>query len=164
MKKTPLKSIALSTALIGLFSTSAVANDDGNLVFQHDKAKLTCTSYETCGYYEDEQPIKVYRKNTYQMRLYWKHNVPTGVAGGSNKAYTIGAPCPEGSINNNLTATWFINNHRPYGAEVLGCNNEISTFDVTYTYDLPDCPGGEEDRLATNHQFGDQQQLIEICF
>ena len=164
IKFTTALSTVISTALLGLFTGSAAAYDDGVLVFQHNKAKLTCTSTATCGNYQDEQPIKVYRKNSYEMRLYWKHNVPKGEAGGSNKAYTIGAPCPEGSLNSNLEATWQINNNRPYSAEVIGCNDEYSTFDVTYTYDFPDCPGGEEDTFGANQQFGNEQKLIEICF
>lgn len=162
------KLLAKSISLVGLLSASvlsntAVAADDGALMFQNDKAKLTCTTPVTCGNYADERPIKVYRRHTYEMRVYWKQNVPTGVAGGSNKGYTIGAACPVASLNTNLTATWYITNNRPTHAVVTNCDGSISEFDVTYTYDLPNCLSAYEDALKSNDGKSNPS-FMKICF
>ena len=160
MKNALIKSIALMGLVSSsVLSTTAQAANDGVLVFQHFNATLTCATPATCGNYTDTQPIKVYRKSTNEMRLYWKYNVPAGIPGGPNKAYTIGAACPNGYPETNMRAEWTLQlNSRPSSAVAYDCNGIESTYTISYSTNWPDCPLG-----ATKDSFGDAK-LPPACF
>ncbi|TQV87312.1 hypothetical protein [Aliikangiella coralliicola] len=112
-----------------------ITSADGELKFS-GYLNLTCASPETCGTYSSGwHKAKVYSKFTpgippsLEMRIYWKKNVPAGIAAGRHVAKAIGDGCPDGS---NMTATWLLDsNGTPIYAVSKDCNGLRHEFNVS---------------------------------
>ncbi|WDE01275.1 hypothetical protein [Thalassomonas actiniarum] len=131
-KKTLLAALVLASS-----SFAAAASDDGVEKYSDSLVYLKCIGGAcTPGTTTPFRAMTVYYKYEVgtpphsEARLYWNQNVPAGIAAGRDIAHTVAGACPAGSVNSELTATWYLSDFKPVTAKAVDCDNKEYFYSV----------------------------------